>query len=256
MIDGQTFYFGTIRKAVIAFGTLFNNIRIVRKNADDSVAQTMKIPLTFDDKQKFLVRVQQNPSGLRDKKVEVTLPRMGFTITTMGYDAARKITPVSKAKFVSQDQSTMNTQYNPAPYVINFQLFIASRNLEDALMIVEQILPFFSPDYNLKVNDVPEMNIQHNFNVVLDGVQMEDQAQGNFDDRNLVMFTLNFTTRINMYPPVYVSGTIKHVVVNVYPNIPGGNVFDRYEADVNPDSAGPKDDFEIVEGWTFNDADQ
>jgi hypothetical protein len=255
MIDNTTFYFGTIRKAVVAFGSLFNNIRIIRYNEDETIAQNMKIPLSFIDKQKFLVRIRQNPSGTREeRKVELTLPRMGFTITGMGYDASRKVAILSKAKSLVPDQSAMNTQFNPAPYSINFQLYIAARNLEDGLMIVEQILPFFSPDYNLKVNDIPEMNLQHNFNVVLDGVQMEDAAEGNFDERNLVFFTLNFRTLINVYPPVYTAGPIKHVIVNVYPNVPGANVFDKYTADVDPDTAGPTDEYSILEQWQyFND---
>ena len=142
---GQQFYHETMRKVVVAFGTIFNNINIVRKNNSGAVTQSMKVPLAYGPKQKFLTRLREDPS--LTKKVALTLPRVGFEISGISYDPSRKLNSVQKFKKTndSTDGKTLATQFMPVPYNMDFELVVMAKSSDDALQIVEQILPFFQP---------------------------------------------------------------------------------------------------------------
>lgn len=251
MIDNNIFYHSTIRKTVVAFGTLFNNIYIERRDSADAVAQTLKVPLSYGPKQKFLMRIRQQPNLTTAGKIEVSVPRLGFEIVNIGYDGARKVAPTARMKYVTTSTS-MNTQYNPAPWNIHFQLHILVKNQDDGLQILEQILPFFNPEYVVTVNDIPTMNMKHHLPITLNGVSYEDVFEGNYEERTSIVWTLDFTAKVNMYGPVYSSGVIKKAIATVYPNMPGYVVEgdnEKYTATVDPIDAEPTDEFTIIETW-------
>ena len=189
---GQQFYHETIRKIVVSFGTIFNDIHLLRKDNDGTIIQTMKVPLAYGPRQKFLVRLQDDPD--LGSKVAVTLPRIGFEITGLSYDATRKLNRVQKFKKVKTGNTKqLQSQYMPVPYNIDFGLYILSKQSDDALQIVEQILPYFQPDYTITLRDMPDMDIKRDVPVVLTNVGYEDDYQGDFTARRSIIYSLDFT---------------------------------------------------------------
>ena len=179
---GQQFYHETMRKVVVAFGTMFNNIQLVRQNNAGEVTQTMKVPLAYGPKNKWLARLREDPN--LTKKVAVTLPRIGFEIQNISYDASRKLNSIQKLKKVnsSAQGKTMSQQFMPVPYNMDFELVIMAKSSDDALQIVEQILPFFQPDYTITLNDNSSMGSSRDVPIILSGVQYEDSYDGDFND--------------------------------------------------------------------------
>ena len=151
---GQQFYHETMRNVIVAFGTLFNNIHLVRKNNSGSIIQTMKVPLAYGPKQKWLTRLDADAD--LSSKVAITLPRLGFEIQNLAYDPARKLNRVQKFKKVKDSATNsgkLDTQFMPVPYNLGIELYAMAKQSDDALQIVEQILPFFQPDYTITLND-------------------------------------------------------------------------------------------------------
>ena len=170
---GQSFYHETIRNVIVAFGTMFNNIQIVRKDNSGTVTQVMKVPLAYGPKQKFLTRLDQDPS--LSAATAITLPRLGFEIGSLTYDTARKMNRVQKFKKVkTSNKNRLDTQFMPVPYNLDITLFAMAKNSDDALQIVEQILPFFQPDYTLTINDMADMGIKRDVPIIPSGVSYED----------------------------------------------------------------------------------
>ena len=249
---GQQFYHETIRKVVIAFGTMFNNIQLVRRDNDGTVVQSMKVPLAYGPRQKFLARLAEDPD--LTKQVAVTLPRIGFEINDLTYDPARKLNRVQKFKKTKTGNSKkLETQFMPVPYNIGFELYILSKNSDDALQIVEQILPFFQPDYTLTINDMADMGIKRDVPIVLNSISYEDNYQGDFETRRALIYTLDFTAKFYLYGPVTSSGVIKTVQVDQYADIPDNapRREQRYKVTPKPFSADADDDFGFNETTSF-----
>ena len=152
---GQQFYHESIRKVIIAFGTTFNNIQLVRKDNDGNIKQSMKVPLAYGPRQKWLTRL--NDDADLSKTVAITLPRIGFEIQNLSYDPNRKLNRVQKFKKVKGNDDRLDTQYMPVPYNLNIQLYVMAKESDDSLQIIEQILPYFQPDYTLTINDMADM---------------------------------------------------------------------------------------------------
>ncbi len=149
----NTFYHEIVRKTVVSFGTLFNSLYIVRTNNQGVVTQRMKVPLAYGPKQKFLVRLEQDPQRQGTKTTAITLPRIGFEMTGLTYDPGRKLNRIQTYKKTKwSDKKSQLKQYMPVPYNVNFSLFVMAKNSDDALQIVEQILPYFQPDYTITLN--------------------------------------------------------------------------------------------------------
>tara|TARA_Y100000816_G_scaffold54566_1_gene35254 strand:- start:227 stop:1030 length:804 start_codon:yes stop_codon:yes gene_type:complete len=249
---GQQFYHETIRNVVVAFGTVFNNIQLVRKDNDGIIQQTMKVPLAYGPRQKFLVRLAEDPD--LTKKIAVTLPRIGFEITGLTYDPARKLNRVQKFKKVKTGKSnTLDSQFMPVPYNIGFQLYILSKQSDDALQIVEQILPFFQPDYTLTINDMTDMGIKRDVPVILNSISYEDDYDGDFAERRSIIYTLDFTAKFYLYGPVTSQGVIKTVQVEQYTDLPDASPKreQRYKVTPKPTSADADDDFGFNETTSF-----
>ena len=249
---GQQFYHETIRKIIVAFGTTFNNIQLVRKNNDGDIVQSMKVPLAYGPQQKFLVRLNEDAD--LSKQVAITLPRIGFEIQNLSYDPARKLNRVQKFKKVKSGRSnTLESQYMPVPYNLSVQLYVMAKQSDDALQIVEQILPFFQPDYTLTINDMADMGIKRDIPIVLNSISYEDNYQGDFETRRALIYTLDFSVKFYLYGPVTSSGVIKTVQVDQYADIPDNSPRreQRYKVTPKPTSADADDDFGFNETTSF-----
>ena len=249
---GQQFYHETMRKVVVAFGTIFNNINIVRKNNSGTIIQKMKVPLAYGPKQKFLTRLDNDPS--LNKKVAVTLPRIGFEIANLAYDPVRKLNRVQKFKKTkSSNTNKLDVQYMPVPYNLDFTLYVMAKNSDDALQIVEQMLPYFQPDYTITINDMSDMGIKRDVPIILGSVSYEDNYQGNFEERRAIIYTLTFTAKFYLYGPVTSSKIIKTVQVDQYTDLPDNSPSrqQRYTVTPTPASADADDDFGFNETSSF-----
>tara|TARA_B100000282_G_scaffold293310_1_gene268409 strand:- start:15 stop:818 length:804 start_codon:yes stop_codon:yes gene_type:complete len=250
---GQQFYHETIRKVVIAFGTMFNNIQLVRRDNDGTVVQSMKVPLAYGPRQKFLARLAEDPD--LTKQVAVTLPRIGFEINDLTYDPARKLNRVQKFKKTKTGNSKkLETQFMPVPYNIGFELYILSKNSDDALQIVEQILPFFQPDYTLTINDMADMGIKRDVPVILNSIGYEDDyADAEFAARRSIIYTLSFTAKFYLYGPVTSSSIIKTVQVDQFSDVKTAIPAREQRLTVTPDptTADADDDFGFNETTSF-----
>jgi hypothetical protein len=207
------FYWATTKKTIAAFGTMFNNIIIDRKNVTDDVVQSLRIPLSYAPKQKFLARIEAMPND--DRNFEVLLPRMAFEITGVEYDASRKINSLQQLKKINADCLSANWAFSPAPYNIAIALYIYSKNQEDALQIVEQILPYFQPDFNLAVNTMPDLDITQDVPVTLNTVSYADEYEGDFVTRRAIIWTLAFTLKVNFFGPLHKQGVIRKVTETI-----------------------------------------
>ena len=249
---GQQFYHETIRNIVIAFGTMFNDIQLIRKDNSGTITQTMKVPLAYGPREKFLVRLREDAD--LTKQVAITLPRIGFEIKNLSYDSARKMSRVQRFKKVKgANTKQLDTQYMPVPYNLEFELYIMAKQSDDALQIVEQILPYFQPDYALTINDMSDMGISRDIPIVLNSIGYEDSYDGDFTTRRALIYTLSFTTKFYLYGPVTSAKVIKTVQVDQYTDLPDQSPKreQRYKVVPNPTSADADDDFGFSETTSF-----
>ena len=219
---GQYFYNESLRKTIIAFGSLFNDIAITRRDSAGDVVQTMKVPLAYGPKQKFITRLAQDP-GIT-QTVALTLPRMGFEIQSFDYDSVRKLNRIVKQKKVSNTTDKklkqMSTQYTPVPYNMNFELFVMAKNSDDGIQIVEQILPYFQPEYTVSIKEVPDMDIVRDVPIVLNNIAYEDTYEGDFQTRRAIIYTFTFTAKSYVYGPVTTAKPITKVQADTYSDLP------------------------------------
>jgi T4-like virus Myoviridae tail sheath stabiliser len=199
---GQNFYFSTIRKYVTLFGTLFDDISIIRTNSDGDLTAVIKVPITYAPKEKMLARVTQDPAIDRPTATP-TLPFMSFEMTNLAYDSARKLNTVGRITTANgQSNNNYKYQYNPVPYNIGFRLYIYVKNPEDGTKIVEQILPFFTPDFTTTLKLIPEMSVTMDVPTIMNSISQEDTYDGNFLQRKAIIWTLDFTMKGYIYGPV------------------------------------------------------
>ena len=196
---GTQFYNQAVRKTVVSFGTLFNNIEL-KKTVDGQVIETEKVPLAYGPKQKFLYRLQGNPTAGR--KVAFTLPRIYFEMTGIDYDASRKTPATQKYKTVINDNGNeVRTQYVPVPYNISFEVGILCKSQDDGLQILEQILPFFQPSFSMSLKFIPDMDEVRDVAVVLNSVDFDDDWEDDFSTRRSITYTMQFTAKSYIYGP-------------------------------------------------------
>ena len=197
----EYFYNEILRKTIISFGTLFNNISIKHTNSSDDVVSVIKVPFAYGPTQKFLARLNQSPD--LNKSTAITLPRMSFEFTGLTYDQSRKLTTTQT--FIAKDPDTgieTKKMYMPVPYNMQFELSIMSKLNDDALQIVEQILPYFQPAYNLTVSLVDSIQEKRDIPIILENVTMQDDYEGDFSTRRVLLYTLRFTAKTYLFGPV------------------------------------------------------
>ena len=244
---GEHFYHKKIRNTVIAFGTIFNNVNIKRLDSSGNPLQNIKVPLSYSPKEKFLARLdaQQDLTG-DDSKVAITLPRMSFEITGYSYDATRKLNKNQKITKVTTNADTtkMNNQYMPVPYNVNFQLNVFTANSDDGLQIIEQILPYFQPDYTVTMIEDRTMDTKRDIPFVLNSVDYEDSYTGSLTSMRRIIYTLSFTAKVYLYGPISTSAIIKKVSADLYADT-GSNAprVERVTVQPNPTSADKDDTY-------------
>lgn len=219
MFVSTPYYFDLIRKYIIAFGTLFNNVYVSKSDRDGNEVTRVKVPLTYASKDKALTRVFQDPNIDRPTAT-YPLPMMAFEMTGFSYDGSRKLQTINKNSFNDPNDPTKRRyQYGPVPYNIDFQLSVLVKNAEDGTRIVEQILPYFTPDWTVTAILVPEMDIRHDIPIVLNRVNMDDVYEGDFKDRRTMVWTLDFTLKGYLYGPIKTTKVIKYAITSLYDRV-------------------------------------
>ena len=243
------FYNEGMRKMTVAFGQVFNNITI-KRTGSDSTRQSIRVPLAYAPKEKFLVRLDQQAS-LDDRQFAITLPRMGFEISGIEYDGSRKLTKVQKFKSTKSNTGVMNFNFMPVPYNISYNLYCFTATAEGGLQIVEQILPYFQPDYTVTINVVPEMGIKRDVPIVLNNINYEDSYSGDFESRRAVIYTLNFTAKTYLYGPASTQKVIRETQADMHTDLPAATREERIVVVPNPESADADDDFGFTTTISF-----
>jgi hypothetical protein len=248
---GTYFYNESMRRMTIGFGQIFNNIQIKRRDSAGNITQSIKVPLAYAPKEKFLARLDAQPS-LQEREFAVTLPRMSFEISGISYDSSRKLTRVQKFKHVKSgaDGKVLNYNYTPVPYNISYKLYTFTASAEAGLQIIEQILPFFQPDFTVTVNAIPELDIKRDIPIVLNSVDYEDTYSGDFSQRRAVIYTLGFTAKTYLFGPASTQKVIKTTQTDTYMDTDTTNKAREMRITItpNPTSADADDDF----GFTTN----
>ena len=263
---GTYFYHEIIRKTVISFGTLFNEVHVRHQDATGKNISDIKVPISYGPKQKFLARIQQQPD--LNKAVQISLPRMSFEVNNIQYDPSRKagITQTFKAS----DGGKLKKVFMPVPYNLGFELNILTKLQDDSMQILEQILPFFQPGFTLTIDLAKSIGEKRDVPMVLDSITFSDDYEGNFETRRALIYTLNFTAKTYMFGPIADSteGLIRKVQVDYYSdsNPQAAKREQRYtvaakaKKDYNEDSQidqyddpliPPGDDFGFTETSTF-----
>jgi hypothetical protein len=237
MLNNQVFYHGIIRKTIVGFGRLFSNIYIDRKEGDSvtgTTIQRLQVPLAYAPKEKWLVRIESDPT--LENNTYVTLPRMSFEITGYTYDSARKVNRMQKITCGSGIDS-LSYVYTPVPYNIDISLYILTKTQEDGLQILEQILPTFTPEYTLSIKNIQNMNVVLDVPVVLNSVSVQDDYDGDFQTRRFVTHTLSFTMKTSLFGAISGQGIITEVNANVGQNENFSNPNQVYVAEGDPATA-------------------
>ena len=217
MLGNAHYYHQLTKKAVILFGRLFDNITIIRKN-DQTGKEVNRflVPIIYAPKEKMVTRVFSDPELTR--QLQALLPRMSFEISGLTYDASRKQNSLLKASKPITGGSTASSAYMGAPYDLNFQLNVYTRNIDDGTQIVEQILPFFNPDFTVSASMVPDLGFVKDIPVVLNNVTNSIEYEGNYDSVRYVYWTLNFTMKLHYYGPITTPKIIRTVYANIHNN--------------------------------------
>lgn len=265
---GTYYYHEIMRKTIVAFGTLFNQIYIRHDDRSGNTYSDLKVPLAYGPSQKFLARLEQQED--LNKPVQITLPRMSFEMNNIQYDSTRKVGITQTFKAVDKSTSAVKKVFMPVPYNVGFELNILTKLNDDALQIVEQILPYFQPSFNVTIDLIDSIGEKRDVPIVLDSISFQDDYEGDFSTRRALIYTLRFTAKTYLFGPVADSsdGLIKKVQVDYYAdtNTQTAKREMRYTAtpkaltDQNDDGVvnatddallGPDDDFGFNETTTF-----
>jgi hypothetical protein len=210
---GSQFYHQSLRKYVIMFGNMFNDIVVRRYDTNGNNISAIAVPLAYGPKEKFLVRITQDPN--LDQQVAIQLPRMGFEMTTLNYDGTRRLQGVNRnIRVASTDDNKFDFNYMPVPYDLQFNLYAYVRNADDGAQILEQIVPYFGPEWTNQVRVLPQTNVVIDVPTILNTVSIEDTYEGDFEQRRALIYTFDFTIKAYFYGPVRRQGIIKRSQVD------------------------------------------
>lgn len=241
---GQYFYNQHLRKSVAIFGTLFNNINIVKRDAQGNVLSSQKVPLAYGPKQKFLARLREEPD-LVAPEVSMRLPRMSFEITSISYDTQAKVN--KNIKLQNAGFRGLNAIYTGAPYTLGVQLNIIGKTQDEVLQITEQILPYFNPEYIVTIKEIPEIDLVRDIPILLQSVTMSDDYEGEFEQRRTLIYTLDFVMKIQFFGPVQKDiGVIKDATANTR-DFGSNSKISTVNVQVSPLAAGRDDPHEIIQ---------
>lgn len=242
---GTHFYNKSIRNTTIAFGSLFNKIKISRTNSAGVEIKQIQVPLSYGNKAKFIRKIREDYRLSNPDKtvVAMTLPRIGFELSSMEYDTSRKINTLQRIYAEkSGDITNLKSNYASVPYNLNFGLYIMSETVDDGLQIIEQITPYFTPEFTVSLNLVDDLHQKVDVPIILNSTTVESEYEGDFDDIRAVMWNLEFIARSYVYSPVKESGVIKKSITVLYDstldNSFSGLTGALSRIDIVPDPAG------------------
>ena len=242
---GNHFYHSTMRKAVAVFGTIFNNINVIRTKADGTVLNQIKVPLSYGPKQKFLARLDQ-ASGA-DASMAMKLPRMAFEITSLELDSTQKL---SKRNTITEshasDVTKKKTIKHQVAYNINMSLFVMAKNQDDGLQVVEQILPYFQPEYTVTISPVEGFEYKQDVPIILTGVTINDDYEGDFLTRRALIYQLDFTMKMKFFGPTGNQGVIRAVALDLNGDPSNVNILENMALSITPSSADEDDNYTVT----------
>jgi dUTPase len=242
---GNHFYHSTMRKAVAVFGTIFNNINVIRTKADGSVLSQVKVPLSYGPKQKFLARLDQSSGA--DASMAMKLPRMAFEITSLELDSTQKL---GKRNTITEshasDVTKKKTIKHQVAYNINMSLFVMTKNQDDGLQVVEQILPYFQPEYSVSITPVSGFEYKQDVPIILTSVTISDDYEGDFLTRRALIYQLDFTMKMKFFGPTGNQGVIRGVEVDL--NSDAGNTLNLEDINftITPANADEDDNYTVT----------
>tara|TARA_B100000902_G_scaffold191863_1_gene183360 strand:+ start:13849 stop:14655 length:807 start_codon:yes stop_codon:yes gene_type:complete len=251
---GTHFYNQSLRRLTIAFGQIFNNIVVQTKSSTGAVTKRMRVPLAYAPKEKFMTRLEQQANLDKGRTFAITLPRMGFELVGLKYDPNRKLNKLQKTVRVKSSDSTVhNFNYTPVPYDISFNLYSFTATAENGLQIIEQILPYFQPDYTVTINAIPELNIKRDVPIILNNVDYADTYDGGYNTRRAVVYTLSFTAKTYLYGPMSQSKVIRKSQSDIYTDTDTINKAreERIITIPKPENANADDDFGFTTTISF-----
>lgn len=250
---GNIFYHNIFRKIVISFGTIFNDITVIRRNRQGREVNRIKIPLAYGPREKYLVRILEDPE--LNRGVNIELPRLAFQIIGITYEGPRKLNTMHKnAKRIVGDNEHMRRAFNPVVYRIGMELYVLSKYIDDANQIVEQILPWFTPDYTVTIKSIPELGLTDDIPIHLTNVSLADNYEEDWVNRRDITWTFQFDIKAPFYGPIKTQDVITKAQTDILVPRPGGDVHDAQTRQETPRSeritvvpdpldADPEDDF-------------
>lgn len=243
------FYHAGIRKVIIAFGNLFSNINVIRVDSDKNVASNVQVPIGYGPREKWLTRATQDPK--LDRNISMILPRIAFQMIGLSYDASRKINMNNKIRVINSNNQPISI-ITPVPYNITFKLDIVANMSNDVLQIMEQIVPFFTPQYNISIFPLDNIDMHKDIPIEISpDINIYDNYDDEWDKERYIIYTLTFTAKTELYADLGNQGVIKYVDVNIrnMNNI----IQESYTAQVVPSSANITDNYTISENWNIED---
>ena len=241
---GNHFYHATMRKAVAVFGTLFNDISVIRQDGKGNVLNQIKVPLAYGPKQKFLSRLDQNTNN--EASMAIKLPRMAFEIVSLDIDSAQKL---GKRNVISENHATDSTKKKTlkqqVAYNINMSLHILAKNQDDGLQIVEQILPYFQPEYTISITPVDGFEYKQDVPIVLTGVTINDDYEGDFQTRRVLAYQLDFAMKMKFFGPTSNQGIIREVNFDFNADPSGANILENMDFTITPADADEDDNYTV-----------
>ena len=242
---GTHFYHSTMRKAVAVFGTIFNNINVIRTKADGTVLNQIKVPLSYGPKQKFLARLDQSSGD--DASMAMKLPRMAFEITSLELDSTQKL---SKRNVITEshasDVTKKKTIKHQVAYNINVSLFVMAKNKDDGLQVVEQILPYFQPEYTISMTPVSGFDYKQDVPIVLTGVTISDDYEGDMITRRALIYQLDFTMKMKFFGPTGNQGVIRGIEIDLNGNVGNTLALEEMNFSITPSSADEDDNYTVT----------
>ena len=235
------FYHGTTRAAIGAFGTLFNNISIQRKSQDNKLLDTIRVPIAYGPRPKWIARIDEQ-RDFNDPKLAIHLPRMSFEITGISYDGQNKLSRYNTGTLresFNNEKSTTILQH--VPYIINISLAVYAKTQDDGLQVIEQILPVFQPQHTLSLKYVKDIEKSFDMPITLEGVSFDDEYEGDFTSRRVIVYSLDFTLKVKYFSGTDNKSVIRQVDVDIY-DIENREKMDRIRAEVNPADAETRED--------------
>jgi hypothetical protein len=213
---GHSYYHGVLRRYVIMFGNMFNDIDVVRYNNAGTAVQTIRVPIAYGPKEKFLARLRTDPN--LDRDVAIQLPRLAFEVTNISYAPDRGLNKLIRNTSIGGSANSLRSQFTPTPYDISFTLYGMFENQEDAVQVVEQILPFFRPEWTNTIKLVDSMGDYFDVPTVLSDMQIEDTYEADFQTRRAIIYSFNFVVKGYLFGPVTNKGVIKRTIVDLHAN--------------------------------------